>query len=368
MNKPFQNVEAAEIVLPAGELRETLPFYLNQLGFRLDEIYPADDPSTAVISGYGLRLRLVRGSANAPGTIVLRCESPDALADGKTALIAPNGTTIEIVDAHPPLVMPPTQHSFVVRRLKDGAPWIIGRAGMHYRDLVPDRLGGTMIASHIRVPDAGPVPDNVHFHLVGFQMIYCYRGWVRLVYEDQGEPFILSAGDCVLQPPAIRHRVLESSGGLEVIEIGCPAEHITTLDHEMELPTDRLDPDKDFHGQKYCRHEVAKAEWKPWRIAGFEQRDTGIGAATAGVASVKVVRAAENPDDSPTSHEADIYFAFILEGNVTLSAEGNEARALEAGDAFVTPPGLKTRLGDCSPDLEMLEVTLPAEFATHIES
>ena len=52
----------------------------------------------------------------------------------------------------------------------------------------PDRLGGAIIASHIRIADAGPVADMVHFHTVGFQLIFCHRGWVRLVYEDQGPP------------------------------------------------------------------------------------------------------------------------------------------------------------------------------------
>jgi hypothetical protein len=45
-----------------------------------------------------------------------------------------------------------------VRRLKDNTPWVIGRAGMRYRDLIPGRLGGSIIASHIRILDAGPVP------------------------------------------------------------------------------------------------------------------------------------------------------------------------------------------------------------------
>ena len=53
-------------------------------------------------------------------------------------------------------------------------------------------------------------------------MIAVRRGWVRVVYEDQGEPFVMEAGDLVLQPPGIRHRVLESSPGLEVVEITLP--------------------------------------------------------------------------------------------------------------------------------------------------
>ena len=85
-------------------------------------------------------------------------------------------------------MLPPTEHAFVVRRLADQAPWVIGRAGMQYRDLVPSRLGGAIIASHIRIPDGGPVPDMVHFHKVGFQLIFCIKGWVDVVYEDQGGP------------------------------------------------------------------------------------------------------------------------------------------------------------------------------------
>jgi quercetin dioxygenase-like cupin family protein len=359
-------IEAAEVVVPCNELSETLPFFLRRLGFRLDQIFPADDPAVAVVSGHGIRLRLVRGAGGAPGVLRLLCDDPLALPGGGAPVTAPNGMRVEFDFIRPPMVMPPTKHSFMVRRLKDGAPWIIGRAGMQYRDLVPDRLGGSMIASHIRVRDAGPVPDNVHFHIVGFQMIYCYRGWVRLVYEDQGEPFILAAGDCVLQPPQIRHRVLESSGGLEVIEVGCPAEHITTLDHVMKLPTGRIDGEKDFGGQKFCRHEVAKAKWQPWRIKGFEARDTGIGKATAGVASVKVVRPAGKLEPAWATHDADIYFAFVLEGRVTLAARDQQPRALEVGDAYVIPPGLPTLLSDSSADLELLEVTLPAEFATNL--
>ena len=81
--------------------------------------------------------------------------------------------------------------------------WFARRAGMRYRDLLPGRQGGRVIASHIQIPDGGPVRDDVHFHRIHFQMIYCCRGWVRVVYEDQGAPFVLEPGDCVLQPPGM---------------------------------------------------------------------------------------------------------------------------------------------------------------------
>ena len=337
---------------------------MKTLGFRMDKIYPADYPTVSVLSGHGLTIRLEQDAPEPPGTLRILCRDPAALAGGQTELTAPNGVRVEIAQADPPLEIPRTEHAFLVRRLKDNTPWVIGRAGMHYRDLVPGRLGGSIIASHIRIPDAGPVPDVVHYHTVGFQLIFAYRGWVQLVYEDQGPPFLLKAGDCVIQPPEIRHRVLESSENLQVIEIGVPADHVTTIDHEVELPTPVLNPDRIFGGQTFCRHEVKDAVWQPWRIAGFEARETGIGEATGGVASVQVARANGGAFEQPTSHTGDILFTFVMEGEVTLNGDSQGAHRLEAGDAYVIPPHTKTSLTDRSGDLELLEVALPAWFET----
>jgi len=352
----------AEIRLPTLELRNDIPFYTKVLGMRMDMIYPADDPTVAVFSGYGLRLRIEKGATEPAGTIRILTEDPDGFADGKRELIAPNGTRIEVEDRNPPLIMPETQHAFVVRRLADQAPWVIGRAGMHYRDLIPDRLGGSIIASHIRIPDGGPVPDMVHFHTVGFQLIFCYRGWVDLVYEDQGEPFRLHAGNCVIQPPEIRHRVLYASDNIEVIEIGVPAEHVTTIDHEMELPNGPANPDREFQGQKFVHHKADEATWQPFRIAGFTSRDTTIAQYTRNVAGVQVVK----PDGVAewSRHDADILFSFVMDGTMVLHGEGKAPYALEAGDAFVIPPGMKTKYSDASDDLELLEVSLPGVFTT----
>ena len=365
MTERPDNVLAAELCLPSTDLSADLAFFTGTLGFRLDTIYPADDPTVATLSGHGLRLRLERGPIVAPGLLRLICHDRDVFAGGRHELTAPNLTRILVVDADRPLETPRTVHAFVVRRLQDNTPWVIGRAGMRYRDLIPGRLGGSIIASHIRIPDAGPVPDMVHYHTVGFQLIFCYRGWVRLVYEDQGPAFVLRAGDCVIQPPRIRHRVLESSENLQVIEIGVPAEHVTTIDHQMELPTPHVRPDRSFGGQTFCRSEAASASWTPWRLQGFAARETGIAAATRGVASVQIARAAGPTLGQVTSHTSDILFTFVLSGSVTLHGDGQGAHALTAGDAYVIPPDLKTSLTGGSPDLQLLEVSLPAAFETH---
>jgi quercetin dioxygenase-like cupin family protein len=235
---------------------------------------------------------------------------------------------------------------------------------MEYRDLIPTRLGGAMIASHIRVPD-GPVPDMVHFHKVGFQLIFCVAGWVDVLYEDQGGIRRIHAGDCFIQPPGIRHKVLHSEG-VQVVEIGVPAEHVTEIDHEMTLPTQHYRPEREWDGQRFV-HDIGKeGTFHPFRIPGFEARDTGINAATKGVASVMVARP---KGEAPwTVHEGDILFTFVMTGGMTLEGEGKAPYRLEPGDAFVIPPGMATRYSDATPDLELLEVTLPGNPPTRVVS
>ena len=359
-------VRGAEVRLPSRDLNADLSFFGKTLGFRLESIFPADDPAVAVMSGHGLWLRLVRGASEAPGAIRLRCEDPAGFAGGKLDLVAPNGTRIEIRAAGHVLRVPPTRHALVVQRAGGNGSWGVGRAGMHYRDLIPGRLGGRVIASHIRIPDGGPVPDLVHYHLAAFQLIYCYRGWVKVVYEDQGPPFDLRAGDCVIQPPEIRHRVLESSGNAEVIELAVPAEHPTMIDHELILPTAERNPERDFGGQRFCRHRRGDTRWQGWRLPDFEACRTGVAAATGGVADVLVVRRVGPPGGAGpvTSHDADLLFTFILEGRMTLRAQERDAERLNAGDAFVLPPGTRSAYEQCSGDLELLEVSLPGAFET----
>jgi quercetin dioxygenase-like cupin family protein len=353
----------AEVRLSTTRLREDIAFFTKVLGMRMDMIYPADDPSVAAFSGHGLQLRLeVRADAS-PGHLYILSDDPDGFADGARTLTAPGGTQVTIEDLRPPLVMPSTVHSFVVRRLADQAPWVIGRAGMHYRDLIPDRLGGSIIASHIRIPDGGPVPDMVHYHTVGFQLIFCYKGWVDLVYEDQGEPFRLTAGCCVIQPPEIRHRVLFASDNIEVIEIGVPAEHITTIDHTMQLPNGPANPARQFQGQRFVHHKVDEAAWTPFRMKGFEARDTGIADGTQGVAGVQVARRSQGATHW-TSHDSDILFTFVMSGSMRLEGEGRDPVPLAPGDAFVVPPSMAVHYADPSDDLELLEVSLPGMFNT----
>ena len=347
-------ITSAQIVLPCDDLDATLDFFTEELGFRVEAISPADDPMAAVITAHGVRLRLDRRASGPTGTLRLACTS----ASDAATLTAPNGTVVELVEADTPLDVPPLVASLVVSRAADASEWNVGRARMEYRDLDTSRQGGRVIASHIRIPAGGPVADYVHFHKIRFQMIYCVRGWVKVVYEDQGEPFLLSAGDCVLQPPLIRHRVLESSAGAEVVEIGSPAVHDTFGDLEMTLPTAALDPRRDFGGQRFVRHVAADATWQPWRDAGFEVRDTGIADATRGVAAVRVVRSISGAATSWTP-TGELLLLFVLSGAATIVVDGRNEE-LVGGDSVIVPADMPLALRAGAAGVELLEVTMPA--------
>lgn len=333
---------------------DTLAFFTDTLGMRLDRITPADDPALAVLSGHGVNLMIDRGIPPMPGRI--RIES-----GARPAALAPNRITVEFVD--PPAdapVIPELQAELVVSNAITGADWVTGRAGMRYRDLIPSRLGGRYIASHIEVCDGGPVPDLVHHHAVRFQMIFCHRGWVDVVYEDQGEPFRLEAGDCVLQPPHIRHRVLASSAGAKVVEIGCPAEHDTLFDYGLELPTPETNIDRLFGGQRFVRHQRATEPWVASVHPGFEVQHTAIEQATDGLASVRVLRATTGVPLTPTRHDAEFWFLFVLDGSADFAVDGSvNAAALTAGDSVAVPADLTWSLRNVSSDFELLEVVVP---------
>jgi quercetin dioxygenase-like cupin family protein len=305
-----------------GQFDATLE-HLRRLGFAVRMLAPADDPAVAVLEDDAVTIRLARRDAEWPGE----------------------------------LSVPPLAAAFELSRLADTG-WGTGRAGMLYRDLLPSRQGGRFIASHIRIPEAGPVPDDVHFHNIRFQLIYCLAGWVRLVYEGQGDDFVLNAGDCVLQPPGIRHRVLESSAGLEVVELTCPAVHETWFDPKMSLPTPPLDRAVD--GQQFVLHRAAAARWIPWRAAGFECRNTGIGTATGGLVGAGVVRAAGTAETATSAHDGELQFWFVVTGTARLERAAGPAEPLGPGDAVAVPAGMDHRVMTGAGGSEFLEVTVPA--------
>jgi len=354
---------SVEAVLVCTDLNAMTHFFIDEIGFRIATISPADDPREIVlfdVAGAG-RVRLRRGDIDVAGHVLVRRAHVPAGSPVKQ-LTAPNGTIVEIASASLDVVVPDNEPSLTIVKAPEttDGEFGVGRAGMGYRDLLPDRWGGRFIASHILIADGGEVADYVHFHRIRFQMIFVAAGWVEVVYEDQGEPFRMEAGDCVLQPPEIRHRVLRSSPGLEVIEIGCPAEHDTVAEHTVTLPTSTIDRDRDFGGQQFVRHIAAGAKTVSSVCGGFAERDTGIGAATNGLAGARVLTASDSMERTGTAltHDGEFAMNVVLSGSATLTVETRNEQ-FGPRDAVTFPAGAEWTWSQWSSDFELLDVTLP---------
>jgi mannose-6-phosphate isomerase-like protein (cupin superfamily) len=117
------------------------------------------------------------------------------------------------------------------------------RSFMEYRDLgIEKATHGKFRAHVIRIKkDAGSAHElhttGLHRHLCDFQMFYVLKGWIKFVYEGEGE-YLFHAGDCVLQPAGIVHNELDCSDDLEVLEIYSPAMHETVVVDKMPAAAD----------------------------------------------------------------------------------------------------------------------------------
>ncbi len=98
----------------------------------------------------------------------------------------------------------------------------------------------------------------------------------------------------------------------------------------------------------------------------FEYRDLGIAAATAGSVGAHVIRARPGGEPNPVWHTHDLAFqmVYVLKGWVVFEYEGVGEVRLEPGSCVHQPPGIRHREAAHSDDLEILEITLPAAFAT----
>lgn len=114
---------------------------------------------------------------------------------------------------------------FVANHLKDAVFKTGLRDYAQYRDLgMVEATGGAVQAHVIRLlgkcdPKVVSIP---HYHGVQFQMLYFLKGWMIGEYEGQGR-VKMTAGSCWLQPPGIRHTVIDYSPDCEMVEIILPA-------------------------------------------------------------------------------------------------------------------------------------------------
>ncbi len=102
--------------------------------------------------------------------------------------------------------------------------------------------------------------------------------------------------------------------------------------------------------------------------AFFAYRDLGIAEASGGRIGAHVIRAVAGEGAKPAwhTHTLDFQMVYVLRGWAEFEYEDIGTVRLEAGSSVYQPPGVRHREIAHSDDLELLEITQPAAFETHL--
>ncbi|MEZ5741622.1 MAG: cupin domain-containing protein [Burkholderiaceae bacterium] len=100
--------------------------------------------------------------------------------------------------------------------------------------------------------------------------------------------------------------------------------------------------------------------------AFFEYRDLGIARATEGRVVAHVIRAVPGEPFVGEAHRHLTRFqmVYVLKGWIEFEYEGQGVVRLMPGSCVHQPPGIRHRETGHSDDVELLEIVMPADFAT----
>ena len=100
--------------------------------------------------------------------------------------------------------------------------------------------------------------------------------------------------------------------------------------------------------------------------AFFEYRQLGISAATGSKYGAHVIRAVPGRHSEAQwhTHDLDFQMVYVTRGWVVFEYEGHGEVILREGSCVLQPPGMRHREVTHSDDLELIEITAPAEFAS----
>ncbi len=100
--------------------------------------------------------------------------------------------------------------------------------------------------------------------------------------------------------------------------------------------------------------------------AFFEYRELGIAGATSGKFGAHVIRAVPGMESPGAWHRHDLDFqmVYVTRGWVVFEYEGQGEHVLREGSCVLQPPGIRHREVRHSDDMELIEITSPAQFGT----
>src|ERR1700740_2007429 len=160
--------------------------------------------------------RKAQHAARKPGSVTRRSKAPPRRSAGAKTVSGKKRSH-------------PRRHTFVASHDRPDAFEQGLRRYAQYRDLGIAGATGGMARAHVikMIPPCDPAEvSKRHFHDVEFQMVYVLKGWIKGEYEGAGV-VTMREGSCWLQPPKIKHSVLDYSDDCELLEIILPADFPT---------------------------------------------------------------------------------------------------------------------------------------------
>lgn len=126
--------------------------------------------------------------------------------------------------------------------------------------------------------------------------------------------------------------------------------------------------DKRNAPQTFTVSHLNQQDFKADGLRTYAQyRDLGIAAASGGLCQAHVIRFNPPCTDEVRKqhvHDVDLQLVYVLQGWMKNEFEGHGEQMMSAGSCWLQPSGIRHTVLDYSPDCEVLEIIVPADFKT----
>lgn len=120
--------------------------------------------------------------------------------------------------------------------------------------------------------------------------------------------------------------------------------------------------------QAFTVSHLDEADFKADGLRSYAlYRDLGIAAATAGLCQAHVIRFVPPCTDEVRKrhlHKTELQLVYVLKGWMKNEFEGVGEQMMSVGSCWIQPSGIEHTVLDYSPDCEVLEIIVPADFTT----
>jgi quercetin dioxygenase-like cupin family protein len=229
------------------------------------------------------------------------------------------------------------------------------------RDLkLGDASEGRMLARHLRTNDRG---DQLARPLQGeqFHMLFVLAGKVNLKNKIGGAVTELGRFDCLYMPGLAPRYDIELASDTDLLELTVPSRSAVKEGLKMDLLTGQAAATPVLAADRpeaYTRKSGQGFEY-------FLYRDLGVADATDRRVHMQIVRATKSKPGGTGWHYHTMGQLFVvLQGSATILVEGQMARRMGPGDAMCLSAGTSHNVPDFTPDYQIWEMCIPADFDT----